>query len=151
MLNKRCDDARSKELDIFQLALRMRIITLEGMLIAYYNYACLKQNEVLDLRFKPFGEDPTDGETIYRDMFENDDDIKWYHSLLCKNKQGIHKGRKIPKRNTISIVRIYTREFQHLLTFLPLQVYETKCAQWQILSRVEANSRIRPRFYICPG
>ena len=103
MLNKRCDDARSKELGIFQLALLMRIITLEGMLVAYYNYAYLKQNEVLDLRFKPFGEDPTDGETIYGDMFENDDDIKWCHSLLCKNKQGIHKGRKIPIVNCQNI------------------------------------------------
>ena len=110
-LNKRCDDATSKEHGTFQSALRMRIMILEGMLVAYYNYACLKQNEVFDLRFKLFGEDPTDGETIYGDMFDNDDDIQWCHSLLCKNKQGLDKGHNIPRKNAISIVRIYTHEF----------------------------------------
>ena len=136
-LNKRCDDATSKEHGTFQSALRMRIMILEGMLVAYYNYACLKQNEVLDLRFKLFGEDPTDGETIYGDMFVNDDDIQWCHNLLCKNKQGLHKGRKILRKNAISIVRTYTREFQILM---PLQVY--KMRSMAKFSRFEANSPI---------
>ena len=37
---------------------------------AYCNYICLKKNEILDLRFKLYGEDPEDEEEIYDDFLQ---------------------------------------------------------------------------------
>ena len=65
LLNRRYGSARYNDQKIFRYSLRMRILTVEGLLNAYCNYACLKKNEVLDLRFKLYGEDPSDGERLY--------------------------------------------------------------------------------------
>lgn len=70
--------ARAENQKLFRYKLRMRIMVLEGFMAAYYNYACLKKNEVLDLRFKLYGEDPSDGEALYSgfvlDRSDDDDD-----------------------------------------------------------------------------
>ena len=72
-LNNRYRKAKTENHRSFRYHLRMRIIVVEGMLDAYTNYACLKKNEVLDLSFKLFGEDPSDGERLF-DGFSPDDD-----------------------------------------------------------------------------
>ena len=72
-LNRRYNNARIDDLKIFRYRLRMRVLVVEGMLSAYCNYACLKKNEVLDLRFKLYGEDPSDGETVFSSFSQNDD------------------------------------------------------------------------------
>ncbi|KAH3860646.1 hypothetical protein DPMN_023556 [Dreissena polymorpha] len=48
----------------FRYKLRMRILVAEGLLQTYCHYACQKKNEILDLRFKPYGENPDEGETL---------------------------------------------------------------------------------------
>ena len=57
----------------FRYNLRMRIMVVEGILASYCNYACLKKNEVLDLRFKLYGENPDEGETVYGGLEEDSD------------------------------------------------------------------------------
>lgn len=64
-LKSRYRKARTADDKCFRYTLRMRILTVEGLIKCYCQYACLKKNEVLDLRFKLFGEDPDEGETIY--------------------------------------------------------------------------------------
>lgn len=64
-IRRRYDKARAANDKCFRYSLRMRILTLEGLIKCYCQYACLKKNEALDLRFKLFGEDPDDGETVY--------------------------------------------------------------------------------------
>lgn len=88
-LNRRYNNAKIDDQKIFRYRLRMRVLVVEGMLSAYCNYACLKKNEVLDLRFKLYGEDPSDGETIF-DTFSpdddgddvSDDDEQWYTTRM---------------------------------------------------------------------
>lgn len=75
-LNKRYIKARADDQKMFRYRLRMRILTVEGILNAYCNYACLKKNEVLDLRFKLYGEDPSDGETIFNSFSPDDDEAE---------------------------------------------------------------------------
>jgi len=57
----------------FRYKLRMRILVAEGLLQTYCQYACLKKNEVHDLRFKLYGENPDEGETLYAGIDEFDD------------------------------------------------------------------------------
>ena len=73
-LNLRYGKARDDDLKTFRYSLRMRILVVEGLLTAYCNYACLKKNEVLDLRFKLYGEDPSDGERLFNG-FSPDEDV----------------------------------------------------------------------------
>ena len=72
-LNRRYNNARIDDQKLFRYRLRMHVLVVEDVLSAYCNYACLKKNEVLDLRFKLYGEDPSDGETVFRSFSQNDD------------------------------------------------------------------------------
>ncbi|KAH3734876.1 hypothetical protein DPMN_041327 [Dreissena polymorpha] len=71
--NKRYERAIRNEDKCFRYKLRMRILVAEGLLQTYCQYACLKKNEVLDLRFKLYGENPDEGETLYAGIEEYDD------------------------------------------------------------------------------
>ena len=71
-LNNRYRTAKTENHRSFRYHLRMRIIVVEGMLDAYTNYACLKKNEILDLNFKLFGEDPSDGERLFDGVSADD-------------------------------------------------------------------------------
>ena len=73
-LQNRYSKAKAENQRNFRYHLRMRILTLEGIMNAYCNYACLKKNEVLDLRFKLFDEDPSDGERLFDTFDPNDDE-----------------------------------------------------------------------------
>ena len=73
-LQKRYCKAKAVNHRNFRYHLRMRILVVEGILNAYLNYACLKKNEILDLRFKLFNEDPSDGEGLYDGSATNDDE-----------------------------------------------------------------------------
>ena len=73
-LNNRYCKAKTENQKNFRYHLRMRILIVEGILNAYCNYACLKKNEILDLRFKLFGEDPTDGEALFNSFSPDDDE-----------------------------------------------------------------------------
>lgn len=42
---------------VYRYRLRMKIITIEGLMNAYYEYTLLKKEEIKDLRFKLFGEE----------------------------------------------------------------------------------------------
>lgn len=64
-IQRRYERARDVNDKCFRYSLRMRLLTVEGLIKCYCQYACLKKNEVLDLRFKLYGENPDDGETIY--------------------------------------------------------------------------------------
>lgn len=64
-LNKRYIKARTDDNKPFRYKLRMRIMTHDGILSSYCMYACFKKNEILDLRYKLYGENPDDGELIY--------------------------------------------------------------------------------------
>ena len=66
---KKAREARDK---CFRYSLRMRIMAVEGMVKMYAQYACLKKNEVLDLRFKLYDECPDAGETMYRRLVDDD-------------------------------------------------------------------------------
>lgn len=41
----------------FRYRLRMKMLTIEGLMNAYYEYSLLKKEEINDLRFKLFGEE----------------------------------------------------------------------------------------------
>ena len=73
-LNNRYSIAKAENHRSFRYHLRMRILVVESMLDAYSNYACLKKNEILDLRFKLFGEDPSDGERLFDSLSSDDDE-----------------------------------------------------------------------------
>ena len=73
-LQRRYVKAKSDDDKFFRYSLRMRLLTVEGIIKCYCQYACLKKNEVLDLRFKLFGEAPDEGETIYGGVDDDDDD-----------------------------------------------------------------------------
>jgi hypothetical protein len=64
-LQTRYARARNNNDKCFRYNLRMRLLVVEGLVKHYCHYACLKKNEVLDLRFKLYGEDPDDGETVF--------------------------------------------------------------------------------------
>jgi len=63
--NKRYGRAVQNEDKCFRNKMRLRIWVAEGLLHNYCQYACLKKNEVLDLRFKLYGDNPDEGETVY--------------------------------------------------------------------------------------
>lgn len=64
-LQRRYVKARDADDKCFRYSLRMRLLTVEGLMKCYCQYACLKKNEVLDLRFKLYGENPDEGELMY--------------------------------------------------------------------------------------
>ena len=64
---------RAGEQDTFLPSMRIRIEVLKGIMAAYCNYIYLKKNEILDLRFKLYGEDPEDEEEIYDDFSADED------------------------------------------------------------------------------
>ena len=72
-LNKRYFKAKNENAKVFRYKLRMKVMIVEGLLRTYCHYACLKKNEILDLRFKLYGEDPDDGERYYN--MDSDDEI----------------------------------------------------------------------------
>lgn len=59
----------------FRYSLRMRIVTVEGMIDCYYQYATMKEKEMLDLRFKLYGEIPEYEEDLDIQDSETDDDM----------------------------------------------------------------------------
>jgi len=71
-LNQRYLDARNQGNPIFRRSIRLRILTVEGLVKTFTHYACLKKNEVLDLRFKLYGENPDDGQRYYGDSEDDD-------------------------------------------------------------------------------
>lgn len=73
-LQKRYIQARDANDKCFRYNLRMRLLVVEGLAKRYCHYACLKKNEVLDLRFKLYGESPDEGETTYGGAETDDDD-----------------------------------------------------------------------------
>ena len=72
-IKKRYNRAKEENHKTFRYSLRMRIMVLEGLLRTYCHYTCLKKNEVLDLRFKLYGENPDDGENYYNMDSETDE------------------------------------------------------------------------------
>ena len=69
-LNNRYSKAKTEIHRSLRYNLRMRILVVD----AYSNYACLKKNEILDLRFKLIGEDPSDGERLFDSLSPDDDE-----------------------------------------------------------------------------
>ena len=79
-LNQRYLDARNHGNQVFRRSLSLRIIIAEGVMKAFTRYACLKKNEVLDIRFKLYGENPDEGELLYGDSEEDYiTDEEWRH------------------------------------------------------------------------
>ena len=77
-LQARYTRARDNNNKCFRYNIRMRLLVVEGMVKSYCHYACLKKNEVLDLRFKLYGEDPDDGETVFDDnRTDNEEEEEW--------------------------------------------------------------------------
>lgn len=80
-LQTRYIKARDANDKCFRYNLRMRLLVVEGLLKRYCHYACMKKNEVLDLRLKLYGEDPVDSETFYSgeesDGNDDEDGIEW--------------------------------------------------------------------------
>ena len=72
-LNRRCRYDIAGDQDTVLPSMRIRIEVLEGIMAAYCKYICLKKNEISDLRFKLYGEDPEDGEEIYDDFSADED------------------------------------------------------------------------------
>lgn len=79
-MQRRYSKARLADDRCFRYNIRMRILIVEGLVKRYCYYACMKKNEVLDLRFKLYGENPDDGENFYsgreydsEDQLEEDD------------------------------------------------------------------------------
>ena len=59
-LNQRYADAKNHGNKVFRRSLRLRILTVEGLVKTFTHYASMKKNEVLDLRFRLYAEHPDD-------------------------------------------------------------------------------------------
>ena len=64
-INNRYMKAKADDHKSYRYTLRMRLLVVEGTLKTFCHYACLKKNEVLDLRFKLYGENPDEGENNF--------------------------------------------------------------------------------------